>query len=150
MIKKLFIERAIGTYLTTDVIAGVVFTTTWDLLSSTKNHDVLHASITVGRLVGILHQSALLYKFPVLVAIFCPSIAKSLKLMIGYVRDMINRSTRAREDDPELKDNFGQYRLAKDPETGQTLTEREISTNSVLFIGAGKYIIALCTFSLRY
>ncbi|KAH8595992.1 cytochrome P450 [Bisporella sp. PMI_857] len=124
------------TYLTTDIITKVMFTTTYELLASTKNHQFLVAALTAGRMLGIIHQSALFYKFPLLLALIVPAIGKSLTVMRGHIKDMLKRSLQARENNA-LKDNLERFRKARDPVTGEVLTEDYIRRSCTLFVGAG-------------
>jgi cytochrome P450 len=128
-----------GNYLTTDVISKVIFSTTWDLLTSTKNHAVVDASTTIVKFVGITHQSALFYKFPQLLALFIPKIASSQPQLGKYMRGMIAKRIEMEKDNPDIKDMFSIYKNATDPESsaGEKLTEEHLRFNSGQLIVAG-------------
>jgi len=125
--------------LTTDIITKVVFSTTWELLSSTKNRGVVVATAAIVELVGIAHQSAILYQFPLLFILLFPRVAKSDPVLHRYAGDMVTRRIKLKEQQPDIKDMFGQYTTATDPEskTGQPLPKGDVLINSMNLIVAG-------------
>lgn len=53
---------------------------------------------------------------------------------------MISRSMALREKDPSVKDYFGQFISATDPETGEiALNRTDVRLNAANFIIAGKF-----------
>ena len=129
----------VGNYLTLDIITSVVFTTTWSLLSSPLNRGVIETSATVVYLIGVIHQSAWLYTYKILILIFFPKRAKSIPALRKYTLSIMAASMEAREKGPELKDAFAQLLQAKDPESksGEGLAHADVRINSSNLLVAG-------------
>lgn len=132
-------DLPLGNYLTTDIISKVIFSTTWDLLSSTKNHSFVEALSTITHFVGIAHQSAVFYKFPLFLFVLFPKIAKSRPTVRKHIREMISKRVKLEEEYPDIKDMFSIYNNATDPEseTGEKLSEWDVRINSSQLIIAG-------------
>jgi hypothetical protein len=120
------------------VISKVVFTTSWDLLTSEVNRGVTTTLETIIQLVGVMHQSPLLYTSKHNALIF-PNLAWSPSSLRTYTKAVITASMKVRANDPGVDDYFGQFSSAKDPETGEpALNGTDLRLNSSNFIIAGK------------
>jgi len=116
----------------------VVFTTSWNLLTSKTNRGVRETMRTIVQLIGILHQNAFLRLHKLVPAIFLPSLAWSTTSLRKYTRAVIQASLDVRKKDPSVSDYFGQFTSAHDPDTGvPALTRTEVRLNSSNFIIAG-------------
>ena len=129
-----------GNYLTTDVITKVVFSTSWNLLSSPLNHGVIKTSATIVRFLGVAHQSSLLYTYKLAIILF-PGLVKSASELRKYTIDLMARSMEVRSEfgGHAVKDIFGTLLEAKDPEskTGEHLTQWDVRINSSNLLVAG-------------
>lgn len=122
------------------MISKVVFTTSWDLLISTANRGIPETFKTVVRLIGTLHHWPHLPTHKIGAIICFPHLMWSLKALEGYSNVVMASSTAARNEDPNIKDVFGQFNSYKDPETGElALDAITLQRNSENFIIAGMY-----------
>jgi hypothetical protein len=129
-----------GNYLTTDVVSKVVFTTSWDLLTSTANHGITETFKTIVRLVGVLHQWPHMKYHELSASIFLPHLAWSATSMRKFTLSVMESRYALKEKDPSIKDVFGLFTDARDPETGElALAPLDVRRNSANFIVAGKY-----------
>ena len=99
------------------------------------------ATAAIVELVGIAHQSAILYQFPLLFILLFPRVAKSDLVLHRYARDIVTRRIKLKEQQPDIKDMFGQYTTATDPEskTGRPLPKGDVLINSMNLIVAGTF-----------
>ena len=120
------------------MIANVVFSTSWDLLTSPLNRGVAETLETIIRLVGIAHQTPLLWGSKYAAIISLPHLAWSSRSLRKYTIAMIKRSRALRATDPTIDDYYGQFSSAVDPDTGgPALTRVNVRINSANFIIAG-------------
>ncbi|SPO03128.1 related to cytochrome P450 CYP3/CYP5/CYP6/CYP9 subfamilies [Cephalotrichum gorgonifer] len=125
------------TYLTTDVICKVVFTTSWDLLNSAANRAVTKTLATVTHLIGIMHQTPLLQRHT-RAAIFLPHLAWAATSLQKYSKDIMRSSSKIRKEDPSTDDVFRLYVEAKDADTGKPALGRfDVMINSANLLIAG-------------
>jgi hypothetical protein len=129
----------VGNYLTLDVIAKVIFTTTLSLLSSPIHRSVIETNGIVVKLLGVVHQSAWLYNYKIAILTFLPGLAKSMPSLTEYTLNIIASSMEARKQNPDLKDAFAQLLRAKDPESkmGEGLGPMDVSVNCSNVLVAG-------------
>jgi hypothetical protein len=131
-----------GNYLTTDVVSKVVFTTSWDLLTSTANHGITHTFKTLVRLVGVLHQWPFMKYHEFAALIFLPHLAWSASSMKQFAMSVMAGRYALKESNPSIKDVFGLFTDARDPETGElALSPLDVRRNSANFIVAGTYFL---------
>jgi cytochrome P450 len=125
-------------YLTTDVISMVVFTSSWNLLTSSTNRGIRETMAAVVKLFGLMHQTPLFRYNDTLTALLVPRLAWAGSSLMQYAKDMMRASVQVHKNDPTISDFFGQFSEAKDPDTGEAaLTRREVALNSSNFIIAG-------------
>lgn len=125
-------------YLTTDVVSKVVFTTSWDLLTSTANHGITDTFKTLVRLVGVLHQWPFMKYHEFAALIFLPHLAWSAPSMKKFALSVMAGRYALKESEPSIKDVFGLFTDARDPETGElSLSPLDVRRNSSNFIVAG-------------
>jgi hypothetical protein len=130
---------SLGNYLTTDVVSKVVFTTSWELLTSTANHGITETFKTITRLVGVLHQWPILAYHELSVTVFLPHLAWSATSLRKFTMAVMASRYEMSEKDPSIKDVFGLFSFAKDPDTGElALNSLDVRRNSGNFIVAGK------------
>ncbi|RDW62507.1 hypothetical protein BP5796_10809 [Coleophoma crateriformis] len=123
-------------YLTTDVVNMVVFSTSWDLLTSPKNRGVSESLATAVRMVGITHQTRWLYQFKLGPVLF-PHLIGSILGLRKHTLSILGESKKAREENPDIKDVFAQFINAEDPATGTVLSADTVRLNSGTLIIAG-------------
>ncbi|KAL3421802.1 cytochrome p450 [Phlyctema vagabunda] len=123
-------------YLTTDIITNVVFTSTWELLHSSANRGILNTISTVLRLTGAGHQTKLIYRYE-MSALILPTIHWSIASLRSFTILIMKASMQARQEDPDIKDVFGLFMHAKDPETGKELDFPTVRFNASTLIVAG-------------
>ncbi|PKS08395.1 hypothetical protein jhhlp_005339 [Lomentospora prolificans] len=129
-------------YLTTDVICKVVFTTSWDLVSSAANRTVTKTMSTVVHLLGVMHQTPLL-QFHSLVALLLPHLAWCVTSLKKYTSAVIKSSLQVRKEDSSTDDVFKLYVEAKDPDTGNlALGKFDVMINSANLLIAGNSMAA--------
>ncbi|KUJ22174.1 cytochrome P450 [Mollisia scopiformis] len=125
-------------WLTTDVVSKVVFTTSWDLMTSSANRGVTECFKTIVRLVGILHYWPHQPTHEIGSLILLPHLAWSVKDLMKYSKEVMASSKAARIEDPSIKDVFGFFSSVKDPNTGElALTPDSVRRNTANFIIAG-------------
>jgi hypothetical protein len=137
--RKMFnLLTTLGNYLTTDVVSNVVFTTSWDLLTSTANHGITETFKTIVRLIGVLHQWPILNYFELSAILFLPHLAWSPSSLKKFSLSVIACRYEMGEKDPSIKDVFGLFSSAKDPDTGElALKPWDVRRNAANFIIAG-------------
>ncbi|KAH6672026.1 cytochrome P450 [Halenospora varia] len=125
-------------YFTTDVVAKVIFTTSWDLMTSTANRSLSETFKTVVRLVGVLHYWPHM-AYHELTALLClPHLAWSVKALREFSLAVMKSSKEAREKDPGIRDVFGIFSEVRDEETGElALNASDVRRNTGNFIIAG-------------
>ncbi|KAH8651813.1 cytochrome P450 [Tricladium varicosporioides] len=125
-------------YFTTDVVAKVIFTTSWDLMTSTTNRSLSETFKTIVRLVGVLHYWPHM-AYHELTALLClPHLAWSVKALREFSLAVMKSSKEAREKDPSIKDVFGIFSEVRDEETGKlALNADDVRRNTGNFIIAG-------------
>lgn len=129
----------LGTYLTTDVVCNVIFSTSWNLLTSSANRGITETFKTVTRLAGILHYWPHLAYHEFSALVFLPHLAWSITALRKYALAVMRDSQAAREKDPSINDVYGYFGSATDPRTGQLLlTPVDVRRNTSNFIIAGK------------
>jgi hypothetical protein len=79
-------------------ITKVVFTTSWNLLSSSLNRGVISTTATIVRLLGVAHQSFLLYSHKLALLVFFPSLAKSGPELKKYTVELMEKSMEVRKE----------------------------------------------------
>jgi hypothetical protein len=90
------------------------------------------------RLIGVLHQTPILYASRLCVAVFLPHLAWSSNSLRKYAKSVVHSSMEARKQDPTISDVFGQFISAKDPDSGMpALTYTDVRVNSANFLIAG-------------
>ncbi|KAH6699018.1 cytochrome P450 [Leptodontidium sp. MPI-SDFR-AT-0119] len=125
-------------WLTTDVVSKVIFTTSWDLLTSAANRGVTQCLKAAVRIVGILHAWPFLPGHQVTAFLCFPHVAWSLPKLDIYANSVINSSREARIKDPSIRDVFGIFTAARDPDTGEiALSKGTVHQNTATFIIAG-------------
>ncbi|KAL2068442.1 hypothetical protein VTL71DRAFT_16540 [Oculimacula yallundae] len=125
-------------WLTTDVVSTVIFTTSWDLLTSAANRGVTECLKTAVRVVGVLHAWPFLPGYRITALIFLPQISGSIVSLERYANSVIKSSKEVRIQDPSIKDVFGIFTGARDPDTGElALSHKTVQENSATFIIAG-------------
>ena len=128
----------LGNYLTTDVVSKVVFTTSWDLLTSTANHGITETFKTIVRLIGVLHQWPFHSYYSLSSLVFLPHLAWSAASMKKFSLSVMASSYALREKDPSIKDVFSLFSTARDPDTGElALAPLDVRRNTGNFIIAG-------------
>ena len=133
--------ESLGNYLTTDVVSKVVFTTSWNLLTSTANHGITETFKTIVRLIGVLHHWPILAYHELSVGIFMPHLAWSATSMRKFTMAVMDSRYELSEKDPSIKDVFALFSSAKDPETGKlALNALDVRRNSSNFIVAGNQL----------
>ncbi|KAE9367264.1 cytochrome P450 [Stipitochalara longipes BDJ] len=124
-------------YLTTDVISKVVFTTSWDLLTSTTNHGITETFKAIVRLTGVLHQWPTAYH-ELTASLFLPHLAWSSLSLKKFSLAVMSRRYDMGQKDPSIKDVFGLFSSARDPDTGElALAPLDVRRNTGNFIVAG-------------
>jgi hypothetical protein len=139
-----------GNYLTTDVVSKVIFTTSWELLTSTANRGVTETFKTITRLVGVLHYwpSHAYHEFTA--TLFLPHLAWSATSLRKFSLAVMASSKAARENDPSIKDVFGLFSTAKDPDTGElAFGPVDVRRNTGNFIVAGTSPLSIPSFRSR-
>jgi hypothetical protein len=113
----------------------------WDLLTSAENRGVTEIIRAVLRFVGTLHYWPILAFFEFSSSIFLPHLAWSFVSMRKFSLAVMESSRAVREKDPSIKDVFGIFNSAKDPETGEpALTPTDVRRNTANFIIAGEFV----------
>ncbi|KAK0099590.1 hypothetical protein ONS95_013512 [Cadophora gregata] len=126
------------TWLTTDVVSKVIFTTSWDLLTSAANRGVTKCLKDAVRMTGILHCWPFLPGHEVTALLCIPHVAWSIPFLERYADSVIKSSREARVKDPSVKDVFAIYGDARDPDTGKlALSKSTVQMNTMTFIIAG-------------
>jgi hypothetical protein len=122
-------------------VSKVIFTTSWDLMTSTVNRGITETFKTVVRLVGVLHFWPHVKGHEYSVLLFLPHLALSSPALKKYALSVIASSKAARAKDPSIKDVFGFFTSYKDPETGElALSPSDVRRNTSNFIVAGTYL----------
>jgi hypothetical protein len=117
-----------------------VFTTSWDLLTSTANHGITETFKTVVPLFGVLHQWPFMKYHEFAALVFLPHLAWSASSMKKFAVSVMASRYALKESDPSIKDVFGLFTDARDPETGElALSPLDVMRNSSNFIIAGTY-----------
>lgn len=125
-------------WLTTDAVTKVVFTTSWDLLTSTANRGITETFKTIVRLVGVLHYWPILSFHETTALVTLPHLAWSVYELRKYSVAVMSSSKAARVKDPSIKDVFGYFSNVKDPDTGKlALGPDDVRRNTANFIIAG-------------
>lgn len=120
------------------MISKVVFTTSWDLLTSTANHSLLESLKAIVRLIGVIHFAPVVALAEPMALLFLPHLAWSIKVVEDYGKAVTVSSKAARETDPSIQDVFGYFTTAKDPDTGElALSDKAVGANTINFIIAG-------------
>ncbi|KAG4416598.1 hypothetical protein IFR04_010241 [Cadophora malorum] len=126
------------TWLATDVVTKVIFTTSWDLLTSAANRGVTGCLKAAVHITGILHTWPFLPGHEVTALLCFPHIAWSIPFLEQYANSVIKSSQEARVKDPSIKDVFGIFGAAKDTDTGKVaLSKTAVRENTMTFIIAG-------------
>jgi hypothetical protein len=121
------------------VVSKVVFTTSWDLLTSTTNRGITETFKTIVRLTGVLHQWPVLAYYELSALLFLPHLAWSAPSLKKFSLSVMARRYEMGEKDPSIKDVFGLFSSARDPDTGElALAPLDVRRNSGNFIIAGK------------
>lgn len=125
-------------YLTTDVVCKAVFTTSWNLLTSTANRGVTETFKTIVHLIGVLHYWPHMPYHDQAALVFMPHLALSIAPLMKYSQSVMASSKAAREKDSSVKDVWGLVINARDPETGELALKPDIvRRNTANFIIAG-------------
>jgi hypothetical protein len=120
------------------VVCKVVFTTSWDLLTSSDNRGVTETFKTIVRLVGVLHNWPHLLYHELTALIILPHLTWSVKALRAYSLAVMASSRAARVDNPSIKDVFGHFSSVRDPDTGElALGPDDVRRNTANFIIAG-------------
>ncbi|OWP05009.1 cytochrome P [Marssonina coronariae] len=126
------------TYLTTDVVTKVMFTTSWDLLVSPLNRGVLSAVQAIVRLVGTLHYWPHHTYHELTALLFLPHLTWSMKALRQHSIAVMSSSRAAREADPSINDVFAFFSSVRDQESGElALSADAVRRNCANFIIAG-------------
>ncbi|CZR56731.1 uncharacterized protein PAC_06620 [Phialocephala subalpina] len=125
-------------WLTTDAVTKVIFTTSWDLLTSTANRCVTETFKTVVRQTGVVHNWPHLAYHEVTALLCLPHLAWSLVALENYSVAVMSSSKAERVKKYSTKDVFGYFSNVKDPDTGELiLRPQDVRRNAANFIIAG-------------
>lgn len=131
-----------GDYFTFDVMSHLVFGTSYNLLSNSEDHWIIDGVLGQMRRVSLLMQLPELEDMRLDRLMFPDARRKAFRFSMKSREIMEARRKKGNErgsEDPENTDMFTKLLSAKDPETGEGLSDRQLWAESNLLIIAGKF-----------